>query len=251
MSIKQKRNDQVRDLVQQLTTKSISMQKSGLFFSILFLGLIMSSTANAQWNKWGKGIKGEGKKVTKTLDIDEFTGIGVSIGAEVHLRQGNKQKVEIKAQQNIIDLIDTEVRGGKWRVKLEKGTNLRGHDGIDVYITLPMIDELSVAGAGSIVGKTEFKNIDDLEVSIAGSGDVTLDGSGEDLEVSIAGSGDVDMAGFRVKDCEVSIAGSGDCEVNVDGRLEVSIAGSGDVKYKGDPDKVQSKIAGSGDVRSF
>ena len=69
--------------------------------------------------------------------------------------------------------------------------------------------------------------------------------------MSIAGSGDVDLADFEVDDCEVSIAGSGDCEVNVSGSLQVSIAGSGDVKYKGDPDKVKSSIAGSGDVRSF
>ena len=146
------------------------MQKSGLFFIVLCLGLCLSFTANAQWNKWGKGVSGEGKKVTKTLDLEEFTGIGVSIGAEVHLTQGNKQKVEIRAQQNIIDLIDKDVRSGKWRIRLEKGTNLRNHDGIDVYITMPTIDELSVAGAGSVIGKTPFKNIDDLEVSIAGSG---------------------------------------------------------------------------------
>ncbi len=227
------------------------MKKYSLFFSVLFLSLMVSFTADAQWNKWGNGVSGEGKKVTKTLDIDDFTGIGVSIGAEVHLRQGNKQKVEIKAQQNIIDLIDREVRNGKWRVRLEKGTNLKRHDGIDVYITVPMIDELSVAGAGSITGETDFKNVDDLEVSIAGSGEVTLSGSGEDLEISIAGSGDVELADFKVDDCEVSIAGSGDCEINVTGSLQVSIAGSGDVKYKGDPDKVKSSIAGSGDVRSF
>lgn len=227
------------------------MRKYSVFFNVLFLSLMVSFTADAQWNKWGNGVSGEGKKVTKTLDIDDFTGIGVSIGAEVHLRQGNKQKVEIKAQQNIIDLIDREVRGGKWKVRLEKGINLKRHDGIDVYITLPMIDELSVAGAGSIVGETDFKNIDDLEVSIAGSGEVMLNGSGEDLEISIAGSGDVELAGFKVDDCEVSIAGSGDCEINVTGSLQVSIAGSGDVKYKGNPDKVKSSIAGSGDVRSF
>ena len=94
--------------------------------SIMTLMLVtcFSFIANAQWNSWGKGIKGEGPKVTKTLAIDDFTGIGVSIGAEVYLRQGNKQKVEIKAQQNIIDLINRDVRGGKWKIKLEKGTNL-------------------------------------------------------------------------------------------------------------------------------
>jgi len=217
------------------------MKKYSLFFSVLFLSLMVSFSAEAQWNKWGKGIRGEGPKVTKTLDLDEITELGVSIGANVYLSQGNKQKVEVKAQQNIIDLLDREVRGGKWRVRLEKGTNLKNHDGIDIYITIPMIEELSVAGSGSIIGKTEFNNLDDLEVSIAGSGDVDLSGSGDDLEVSVAGSGDVDMAGFVVDNCEVNVSGS----------LQVSIAGSGDVKYKGNPDKVKSSIAGSGDVRSF
>jgi len=227
------------------------MKKYNLVFNVLFLSLMVSFTANAQWNSWGKGIRGEGPKVTKTLDLDEITELGVSIGANVYLTQGNKQKVEVKAQQNIIDLLDREVRGGKWRVRLEKGTNLKNHDGIDIYMTISTIEELSVAGSGSIIGKTKFNNLDDLEVSIAGSGDVDLSGSGDDLEVSVAGSGDVDMAGFVVDNCEVSIAGSGDCEVNVSGSLKVSIAGSGDVKYKGNPDKVKSSIAGSGDVRSF
>ncbi len=227
------------------------MKKYSLFFTVLFLGLMVSFTAQAQWNQWGKGIKGEGPKVTKILDLEEITGLGVSIGAKVYLTQGNKQKIEIKAQQNIIDLIDKDVRSGKWRVRLEKGTNLKNHDGIDIYITIPTIEELSVAGAGSIIGKTDFNNLDDLKVSIAGSGDIDLSGAGDDLEVSVAGSGDVDMAGFVVDNCEVSIAGSGDCEVNVSGSLQVSIAGSGDVKYKGNPDKVKSSIAGSGDVRSF
>ena len=227
------------------------MKKSSLFFSVLFLSLAMSFSASAQWNSWGKSIKGEGSRVTKTLDLDEFTGVNVSIGAEVHLRQGKKQKVEIKAQKNIIDLINRDVRGDNWSIRLEKGVNLRRHDGIDIYITMPMIEELGVSGAGSIEGETDFEGLGDLEVSISGSGDITLSGSGEDLEVSVAGSGDIDMADFKVDDCSVSIAGSGDCEVHVSKNLKVSIAGSGDVKYKGDPDKVKSSIAGSGDVRSF
>lgn len=227
------------------------MKKSSLFFIVLFLGLTVSFTASAQWNSWGNSVKGEGKRVTKTLDLDEFTGINVSIGAEVHLRQGNKQKVEIKAQQNIIDLFNREVRGDNWNIRLEKGTNLRRHDGIDIYITMPTIEELGVSGSGSIDGETDFNDLGDLEVSISGSGDITLGGSGRDLEVSVAGSGDIDMADFRVDDCSVSIAGSGDCEVHVSKNLKVSIAGSGDVKYRGDPDKVKSSIAGSGDVRSF
>ena len=220
-------------------------------YSVILIALAFTFTVNAQWNSWGKSVRGEGKKVTKTIDLDDFTGINVSIGAEVRLRQGKNQKVEIKAQENIIELINREVRGDKWSIRLEKGVNLRNHDGIDVYITLPMIDELGVSGSGSIEGETDFVDVGDLEVHISGSGDISLSGNGQDLEVSVSGSGEIEMADFEVADCSVSIAGSGDCEVHVSQSLKVSIAGSGDVKYRGDPDKVKSSIAGSGDVRSF
>jgi hypothetical protein len=224
------------------------MKKIRISFFALFAILCLSFSAQAQW---GKSIKGEGPRVTKTLNLDDFSKIALSFGAEVHLSQGNKQKVVIKAQQNIIDLLDKEIRGDRWRIGFENKVNLKSHDGIDIYITLPEVEALSIAGSGSIIGETAFKNLDDLEISIAGSGDIELEGTGDDLEVSIAGSGDVKLRDFKVNDCEVSIAGSGDCEVHVDGKLAVSIAGSGDVKYKGSPDKVQSKVAGSGDVRSF
>ena len=84
------------------------MKKYSLFFSVLFLGLMVSFTANAQWNKWGKGVSGEGKRVTKTLDLDDFTGVGVSIGAEVHLTQGNKQKTFISREINKLPPLQKE-----------------------------------------------------------------------------------------------------------------------------------------------
>ena len=225
------------------------MKISNLILTLLFLSA--SITVHAQWWGGGKSVSGEGPRVTKTIDLDDFTGIGLSLGADVHLEQGSKQKVTIKAQQNIIDLIQKEVRGGEWKIGFEKGINLRRHDGIDIYITIPTVDKLAIAGSGSITGKNDFKNVKDLEVSIAGSGDVELSGSGDDLEISIAGSGNVELADFETNDCDVSIAGSGDCEIHVNGSLYVSIAGSGDVKYRGNPAKVKSKVAGSGDVRSF
>lgn len=227
------------------------MQNARLTILALLFILSLSFTANAQWNKWGKGISGEGPKVTRTLNLDDITGIGVAIGARVHLKQGNRQEVTIKAQQNIIDLLDRDVRRGHWDIGLEDNVNLKRHDGIDVYITIPTVKKLSIAGSGSIRGKNAFKDINDLSVSIAGAGSIELEGNGADLDVSIAGSGDVELSDFIAQNCEVSIAGSGDCEINVAERLDVSIAGSGDVKYKGDPDKVKSSIAGSGNVRSF
>ncbi len=213
----------------------------------MILCLVLSTVSlSAQWG-WGSGINGEGSRITKIVDIDQFTGIGLALSADVHLIYGKQQKVEIKAQKNIIDNIERRVKNGVWNIKFEK--NVRNMDPIDIYITIKDFDKIAIAGSGSIKSKDRFQ-LDDLKVSIAGSGEIELEGEAQDLDISIAGSGDVRLKELKAKDCKVNIAGSGDCEVNVETDLSVKIAGSGDVKYKGSP-SVKSSIAGSGDISSF
>ena len=219
--------------------------KRSMIWSVLICTTFL---VQAQYGKWGKGIKGEGPKVRETLQLDKISGFSLGVPADVFLSKG-KQKVEIRGQKNIIANIERDVRGGYWNIEFDK--NVKDMSDLEIYITLPSFDKLAIAGAGSIIGEDEFNNLSDLDVSIAGSGDIELEGTAEDLEVSIAGSGDIKLKDLKAGNCEVSIAGSGDCEIHVSADLKVSIAGSGDVKYKGNPSKVKSSIAGSGDVRSF
>jgi len=211
----------------------------------LLLGMVI--TMHAQWG-WGNGIKGEGPKVKEKIKLEKLEGFSLGVPANVYLTKG-KQQIEIKGQKNIIANIERDVRGGIWKIEFDK--NVKNMSDLEIYITLPDFNKLAIAGSGSIIGEDEFNNLSDLKVSIAGSGDIELEGSARDLDISIAGSGDVNLKDLKVGNCEVSIAGSGDCEIHVSEDLKVSIAGSGDVKYKGNPDKVKSSIAGSGDVRSF
>ena len=103
--------------------------------------------------------------------------------------------------------------------------------------------ELGNAGCGHWT----IANVEgDLDLSLAGSGDVAA-GSSRDLEVSLAGSGDVTAGSTR--SLEVSLAGSGSVtSARVDGPVSASIAGSGDVVVRGDAGPVSASIAGSGSV---
>ena len=222
-----------------------SSKQISLFICLFFVSISLS----AQWGwGWGSGMSGEGPVVTKTIDLENIDGLSLGVPGNVYLMKGNKQKIEIKAQKNIIDNIERSVRNGIWKIEFDK--KVRKMDKLEFYITLPSFRALAIAGSGGIIGEDAF-NLDNLEISIAGSGDIDLEGTANGLEISIAGSGDINLKHLEAENCEVSIAGSGDCEVNVSERLDVSIAGSGDVKYKGNPAKVKSSIAGSGDVRSF
>ena len=212
-------------------------------------------------------VNGNGDEVKKEMDLDPFHSIGLSIPADVILMQGKTQKVEIDAESNIIDNIKTKVKNGSWEIKFKE--RVRKHDDITIYITIPDLRAVSIAGSGDIMTKGAFTGLGGLAVSIAGSGDVKLESESSSVSVSVAGSGDVVMTGstnkvdisiagsgdVNLKDlvaggCDISIAGSGNCKVNTNGPLDISIVGSGDVYYTGDA-KVHSSIMGSGNVHKM
>jgi len=236
-----------------------------LFCLIISVNLLTAYTGYPQ-NWSANGIKGEGPKVTKTLDISSFDGIGLAISGDVYLKQGNRQSVKIEAQQNIIDNLLTKVENGTWKIKFDK--NVRQHEDVKIWITVPNLKKVSVSGSGDVIGESAFKNLDDLSLAVSGSGKIQLDadsksssiavsGSGKmklagqtaKCSIAISGSGDIDAFDLASQTCSVVISGSGDASVNASDDLNVVIAGSGDVLYKGNA-RVKSKISGSGDVRS-
>lgn len=219
-----------------------------LSLSLLFLAISALPLQAQKWNK--QSVTGEGSSVTQNLNIDNFTSVGVALNAKVILTQGNSQKVSIQGQQNIIDLIKKEVKGDAWNIGFPDGTNAKNYDKLIINITMPTFKNLAIAGSSEILTNGDFNNLGDVELQIAGSGDISVGGSAQDVNIEIAGSGRVDVADLSSSDCNVEIAGSGDCKVNVSGRLDVSIAGSGSVAYKGSP-RLSTSIAGSGRVSSM
>ena len=233
-------------------------------FSLATLFYLLLGVSCTQAQNWGAGVKGEGPVVRKTLDLNEFDAVKVTSSADVYLTQGNRQEVVVEAQQNIIDIMKTDVKGGTWKIGFEK--NVRKTKQIKIYITMSTLTKIGVSGSGSIVTEGAFTGLGKVGVHVSGSGDVKADlaarsisthisgsgevelrGSADDQDIHISGSGDLDSYDLRTGECEIHISGSGECKVNASKELDVHISGSGDVYYKGDP-SVRSKVRGSGDV---
>ena len=214
---------------------------------LLLLTVCWYSSAIGQ-NYNGPSITGQGEIVKKKLNVDNFNSLGLGINATVYLTQGSSHSVEIEAQQNIIDNLDLEVENGSWNIKGKK--RIKDYKAVVIHITMPTVKALSIGGAGKFIGKSDFKNLEDLKVSIGGSGEVSLAGSATTTSISIAGSGKVDVRQLGTSSSKVSIAGSGDAFVDVKDKLTVSIAGSGSVFYNGKP-SVKTSVAGSGKVESL
>lgn len=215
-----------------------------------------------------KGVSGK-EEIRK---VSPFSEISLAISGTVYLEQGIKQSVRIVARDETLEKIITEVNNRTLKIRFPNSSifNRTNPGKIEIYITVPEIDGLSVSGSGDIVAPEIRTRILDLAVSgsgnikidelqserikgaVSGSGSVTIGDGGiaDELKVNISGSGNFNAAGFEASEVAVQISGSGNCRVNTNGTLKARIAGSGNVYYRGNP-TIESSVAGSGKVREM
>jgi Putative auto-transporter adhesin, head GIN domain len=214
---------------------------------------------------------GSGKAATESRAVSGFQAISLRGSIDVLVRQGNSEGVTVRADDNILPLVQTVVEGTgdtrSLRIQFNSGESVRTNTRVVVTVDVVKLEAIASSGSGditiealktptlmmSISGSSDaaLRQLDTerLSISMAGSGDVQASGRATRLEVSIAGSGDVRTRELLASDVSVSIAGSGDASVTAQRTIGVAIAGSGDVEYGGGAILAKRSIAGSGSVR--
>lgn len=208
-------------------------------------------------------IEGEGVEAEETRELEVFSELEIDIDADVVIHIGNQPSIDISAQENLLDVIRTDIRGNTLTIDADPCISSSYPINIDIttaslsYIKLngsadiTVLDELhsddfelKINGSGNITADV-FTN--DLRVQINGSGNVMVSGTAKDADIVINGSGDVRAAMLQAYQADITINGSGNTGINALNDLKVTVKGSGDVRYSGDP-SVKTSISGSGSV---
>ena len=232
----------------------------------LILITLFTLSCNAQW---GKKIKGNGEVVTVERSVGDYEAIAVAGWFDVNIVSGREGEISLKGEENLLEYIKTEVKNGKLTIKVKKGYNLQSSNwknGIQVTVPVESVNSVALSGSGDIVGKDvlradEFNAVisgsgdinlsveaDILKAVIAGSGDIVLNGKARDFKVTVSGSGDVEAFDLSADHVKANVSGSANIKVNANKSIIARVSGSGDILYKGDPEKVDSKASGSGDI---
>lgn len=235
------------------------MKKLAILTSIFFLATALSACAQSytrhfnSGNSWktGQEIKASKKYVTKQIKVRDFNQITVSGSLDVtYTQQPGKPEVEIYTSDNIVDLLDIYVKGGKLNLGFKKNVKV-AYNKLEIRVSSEHLNTVSIAGSSDFDFANGLKT-DHLKMNVAGSGDITASHiqCSQEFSASVAGSGDIECQGLKANNLSISVAGAGDLKIEDAQAISAnaSVAGSGTVKISGSADKADYSVAGSGDL---
>ena len=211
---------------------------------------------------------------TQDRHLSGFNSVNIAGSFDVYITQGNTESVIVEADDEAIDKIITEVKGGSLKIYTKSTSGFNWSWGNNdkkriVRVVAKDLNTISLTGSGDVFFKDGFRtqslavklsgsgditgkiDVKTLESSVVGSGDVTLTGRAETSSVKVSGSGDYTGKDLLTTSTTVRVVGSGDASVNASRSVDASVAGSGDIRYTGTAKQISTSKSGSGDIHRF
>jgi hypothetical protein len=245
------------------------MKKESLIaFSVLSLAALACSISI---NLPGaRQVRGSGNVIMVERPVSNFNAISLSGMGDLKIELGDEEKLIIQAEDNILEYIEIDVKGGVLSIGFRSGFRLNPQAPINYFLTVKALDSIAVSGLGKVdapalqasnfkvqisgSGSVELKGLkaSQLDVQISGLGNLAIgEGKVEQQSIDISGSGDYRSQELQSASADLEISGLGNATVWVDDRLSVKISGSGVVEYAGDPQEIESEISGAGKLEKI
>jgi Putative auto-transporter adhesin, head GIN domain len=238
-----------------------------IFFAFILIFTI--SAANAQ-NWLGKKIKGNGREISEKRTTTEYDAIKVSGDFDVEIISGKEGEITIEAEENLVQYIVAEVKNNTLKIYSQLNVNLQpsANKRLAIIVPIETLDAVTLSGSGNLKATDTIKTNDfdiilsgsgdikiaietqKLNAKISGSGDIELIGKSNTFNALVSGSGDIAAGELVTQNADISISGSANVHVHVTENLKARVSGSGDIFYSGNPKMKDTKVSGSGEIKS-
>jgi putative autotransporter adhesin-like protein len=188
---------------------------------------------------------GSGVPATQARDVAAFTSVELAGSNNVVIRAGEKPSVVVRADDNLLDRVTTEVQSGKLVIANTPGT-LTTKSPMSVAVNVPTLSALTLTGSGNIV--VNGIETESLKVTLPGSGTLTASGTATRLDIAVSGSGMVQFTQLVANDVRAVVSGSGSIFVTATNSLDASVSGSGAILFAGNPQDVTKSVTGTGAI---
>ncbi|GGW30514.1 head GIN domain-containing protein [Arenibacter certesii] len=212
----------------------------------------------------GQGEKGNGnvQEDMRTVKGD-FSAISASEGLNVYVTQGEDYDILVEADENIIELIATDLRSGVLRIHTVENI---GRATKKIYVTLPKITVLKTSSGADLIANSVIKS-ETIELNASSGSNLTIEDLNADkvsantssgANISIAGQSNTfngnasSGSGIKAHNlttavCRANASSGANISINVTESLFAEASSGADIKYSGNP-KVEGKKSSSGSV---
>lgn len=213
----------------------------------------------------GFGIKGNRNVVSEHRKISsDFEGIKVSQGITVYLTQGNDTDLTVEADENIIDILITEVKGDVLHIYFDKNVNRA--KARNVYLTAEDINNIRTS-SGSHVKMENTLHAKSMDLrSSSGSGirgdfdvskitcsttsgaNITISGSASFIGASASSGSHINARDLESKVSSADVSSGAGINLYAKDELTANASSGGNIGYYGNPEVVNKSKSSGGNI---
>ncbi|TBN02986.1 DUF2807 domain-containing protein [Hyunsoonleella flava] len=226
------------------------------------LSLLMFSCINMNWNG---GVKGNGNVVMETRTVDEpFSKIKATEGLSVYLTQGGNESITVEADENLQELILTEVKDGvlkihckeqigkasskKVNVNFKSISGITSTSGSNVYSTNTITSEKLALKSSSGSNMKVKVNTNDLTCDSSSGSNLKVSGETVSLSADASSGSNIKAGDLKAESSEVSASSGANLTVNTSKALIAKASSGGGVKYYGNPEMLDTDKSSGGSI---
>ena len=163
---------------------------------VLVITILLLASCKTNWD-FGDGVKGNGNVTTQTRPATEiFSKIKVQQGIIVNVTQATNQNIEVKADDNLQNLIETKIANGVLTISAKESYNSKSTP--TVSVSLKAIAGL-IASSGAIINSVGMLSSTNLDVESSSGSIVKIDVEADNLSLDSSSGSIIETNGKALK----------------------------------------------------
>lgn len=221
------------------------MKTLAAFLALCFIGLSSLTACDGKLFSRAE-IEGSGNVIKVERPLTGFTGIDAGGAVEVIVTAQKDFKVEVEADDNVINHVTTTVRGGTLIISMDDEQSFSDAT-VKVYVSLPTLTLLDISGAST--AKVSHVKSDELTINVSGASKVTTEGTSKHLLGDISGASSLKAEKLSSEHVTIEASGASNSYVTATEYLTAEASGASAVYYSGNPKNTQVETSGASSIK--
>jgi len=193
-----------------------------------------------------KQISGSGTVTTSQRAHTDFKGVEAGGAVEVTVTAQQDYKVEVEADDNIIEHIRTKVSDGILEISMDPEFSY-SNTTVRVHVWLPQLTSLDISGAST--AKVTQVSSEDLSIGASGASSITIEGSSKILRGEVSGASALLAEKLTAERVMIEASGASKGHVYATASLTAEASGASTIYYSGEPKNIEEETSGASSIK--